>query len=205
MVDADIDVSPVDLHRETSLSTDIDQPGLASVPERNSVDELVVPQDEEVESRKTSVYLDAADETPNVADILRELREIPDPIQQPMSSLTATLSSSPLSTGPPATAASALEQRPLPTVPAYPASPRRRGSRSRSRRQSAIRHSFSSLRPLRAAQNGAQGEAEAVVELHETSAAAFQDFLFWAYPGMECKVTWTNVESVRTRIAPHAI
>lgn len=34
------------------------------------------------------------------------------------------------------------------------------------------------------------------MELHETSAVAFQDFLFWAYPSMECKVSWTNVEDL---------
>lgn len=35
-----------------------------------------------------------------------------------------------------------------------------------------------------------------MVELHEESASAFQDFLFWAYPHLECKVTWGNVENV---------
>ncbi|WVQ72642.1 hypothetical protein IAR50_002201 [Cryptococcus sp. DSM 104548] len=35
--------------------------------------------------------------------------------------------------------------------------------------------------------------AIAEVELHEEKASAFQDFLFWAYPHLECKVTWTNV------------
>ena len=38
--------------------------------------------------------------------------------------------------------------------------------------------------------------AEVTVELHEERASAFQDFLFWAYPHLECKVTWGNVEDV---------
>ncbi|WVQ84414.1 hypothetical protein IAT38_006566 [Cryptococcus sp. DSM 104549] len=41
-----------------------------------------------------------------------------------------------------------------------------------------------------------RARADVVVELHEESAAAFQDFLFWAYPHLECKVTWTNVEDL---------
>ncbi|OCF38103.1 hypothetical protein I316_00327 [Kwoniella heveanensis BCC8398] len=72
----------------------------------------------------------------------------------------------------------------------------------RSRDSSTIRHSFSSGtlpvdRGLMESQSGRSPmEAEAVVELHEESASAFHDFLFWAYPHLECKVTWTNVENL---------
>ena len=62
-----------------------------------------------------------------------------------------------------------------------------------------LRHSFSSstmpstnTRPTLRVDE----DVEATVELHEESAAAFQDFLFWAYPHLDCRVTWTNVEAV---------
>ncbi|ORY33422.1 hypothetical protein BCR39DRAFT_519937 [Naematelia encephala] len=59
------------------------------------------------------------------------------------------------------------------------------------------RRSFSSVRAsLRATAGRGEGHMDAVVELHEESAAAFQDFLFWCYPHLECKVTWTNVENL---------
>lgn len=44
---------------------------------------------------------------------------------------------------------------------------------------------------------GRASSAEVTVELHEERASAFHDFLFWAYPHLECKVTWGNVEDVR--------
>ncbi|WWC72032.1 uncharacterized protein I206_105991 [Kwoniella pini CBS 10737] len=73
-------------------------------------------------------------------------------------------------------------------------------SRSRhsiaSGRTSMIRHSFSSGPGDGQPQHGRRRMLEAVVELHEESPAAFQDFLFWAYPHLECKVTWTNVENL---------
>ncbi|OCF61299.1 hypothetical protein L486_00946 [Kwoniella mangroviensis CBS 10435] len=60
------------------------------------------------------------------------------------------------------------------------------------RTRSTIRHSFSSGVGM-----GARNpKLEAVVELHEESPGAFHDFLFWAYPHLECKVTWTNVENL---------
>ncbi|OXG18022.1 hypothetical protein C367_04835 [Cryptococcus neoformans Ze90-1] len=66
---------------------------------------------------------------------------------------------------------------------------------SKKRDRTALRASFSSS--LHSFQNFKSSPlprgAEAVVELHEESASAFQDFLFWAYPHLECKVTWTNV------------
>jgi len=62
-----------------------------------------------------------------------------------------------------------------------------------------LRHSFSSstmpstnTRPTLRVDE----DVEATVELHEESASAFQDFLFWAYPHLDCRVSWTNVEAV---------
>lgn len=99
-----------------------------------------------------------------------------------------------------------LSRRPQVTDAHMPKAVRRNRTRSRSR---TLRHSFSSLAPVRpggiggtpsdrghGAINDDGQEAEAIVELHEESAAAFQDFLFWAYPHLDCKVTWTNVEAV---------
>lgn len=67
------------------------------------------------------------------------------------------------------------------------------------RKTRTLRHSFSSstmpstsTRPTLRVDE----DVEATVELHEESAAAFQDFLFWAYPHLDCRVTWTNVEAV---------
>ncbi|KIR29240.1 hypothetical protein I309_01828 [Cryptococcus deuterogattii LA55] len=66
---------------------------------------------------------------------------------------------------------------------------------SKRRDRTALRASFSSS--LHRSQNFKSSPLpegpETVVELHEESASAFQDFLFWAYPHLECKVTWTNV------------
>jgi hypothetical protein len=68
-----------------------------------------------------------------------------------------------------------------------------------------LRHSFSSTilsHPGAPVPAPVRVQAEAVVELHEESAAAFQDFLFWAYPHLDCKVSWTNVEPVSHPIHP---
>jgi hypothetical protein len=63
-----------------------------------------------------------------------------------------------------------------------------------------LRHSFSSstIRSTvhRLPREGDGDEPEAVVHIYEESAFAFQDFLFWAYPHLECKVLWSNVASV---------
>ena len=62
-----------------------------------------------------------------------------------------------------------------------------------------LRHSFSSSTiPSTATRSTLRvdEDVEATVELHEESAAAFQDFLFWAYPHLDCRVSWTNVEAV---------
>ncbi|XAO24414.1 hypothetical protein I312_103214 [Cryptococcus bacillisporus CA1280] len=66
---------------------------------------------------------------------------------------------------------------------------------SKRRDRTALRASFSSsLHPSQNFKSSPLPEGpETVVELHEESASAFQDFLFWAYPHLECKVTWTNV------------
>ncbi|ODN77674.1 hypothetical protein L202_04824 [Cryptococcus amylolentus CBS 6039] len=67
----------------------------------------------------------------------------------------------------------------------------------RARDRIALRASFSSsLHPPHAVPDRPASDSEyaiAEVELHEEKASAFQDFLYWAYPHLECKVTWTNV------------
>jgi len=67
------------------------------------------------------------------------------------------------------------------------------------RKTRTLRHSFSSSTiPSTATRSTLRvdEDVEATVELHEESAAAFQDFLFWAYPHLDCRVSWTNVEAV---------
>jgi hypothetical protein len=69
------------------------------------------------------------------------------------------------------------------------------------RKARTLRHSFSSSTiPSTATRSTLRvdEDVEATVELHEESAAAFQDFLFWAYPHLDCRVSWTNVEAVST-------
>lgn len=182
----------------------------------------------EAPSRKGSIYLDAVSdplsETDNgLNDILRELREIPSSISgqlDPASSLDEehadTVDDPPVprvqpnvqdqsisSSSPFNTTAASTSQALGPTSP------------FRSTRSRTLCHSFSSstvpsrkraMAPLNPqgpppVSDHTDGDAEATVELHEESAAAFQDFLFWAYPHLECKVTWTNVEPVSPR--PH--
>jgi hypothetical protein len=184
-------------------------------------------------SRKASVYLDAND-GPSVAEIMRELRELPEPgsasgTSGASPSRQATPSTTPHSpanldhtpalgelsfSSPRASAFSTLPAslpallQPQSSQPLPPAittsSPSTLPSRLvRRRERSPIRHSFSSfVRPPSITRPPARGrdgsDIEAVVELHEESASAFQDFLFWAYPHLECKVTWGNVENVST-------
>ena len=67
------------------------------------------------------------------------------------------------------------------------------------RKTRTLRHSFSSSTMPSADTRTTlrvDEDVEATVELHEESAAAFQDFLFWAYPHLDCRVSWTNVEAV---------
>lgn len=169
----------------------------------------------DAQSRKGSIYLDAVSDPlseggPGLNEILRELREIPEIpstasgpsdrtslIVHPHTNRSIPLflepSTSPSGPGPSAIIHTPIHA-PTPTAP------------HRSNRSRTLRHSFSSsIVPSRttAPPSGAgmfprdTEEAEATVELHEESAVAFQDFLFWAYPHLECKVTWTNVQDVR--------
>lgn len=112
-----------------------------------------------------------------MADILRDLREIP---EQPPAPDAPTHARLPLFTAP-------IEE-PLIEVPQPPRSPLPVLLQPQSTQPlpptittitpSRIRHSFSSLAgPARP-----DAGADVVVELHEESASAFQDFLFWAYP-----------------------
>ncbi|OCF44641.1 hypothetical protein I317_01528 [Kwoniella heveanensis CBS 569] len=185
-------------------------------------------------TRKGSIYLEALEDDPSVADILRELRGLPETPSETSRSgddivedsgptlsevVTGTSSrpralmlqtSSPEVGEPAALAESSRSPDSMlvsisPETPAQPplsavSGVQRRMGRSRT--SSTIRHSFSSGtlpvdRGLMESQLGRRPmEAEAVVELHEESASAFHDFLFWAYPHLECKVTWTNVENL---------
>ncbi|CAD6577982.1 MAG: hypothetical protein TREMPRED_002077 [Tremellales sp. Tagirdzhanova-0007] len=173
-----------------SSPTDTDPviPSLSLVPETVSLacSDENENGNETDDSKRASIYLEANEDEPNVADILRELREIPNvgvpsrPLNTPSDEALGEIQS-------PRSPLPILLQlqtcQPLPptittTVP--------------SQRRSGIRHSFSSM----TGPNRRDGLAEAVVELHEESASAFQDFLFWAYPHLECKVSWTNVENL---------
>jgi hypothetical protein len=134
------------------------------------------------QSRKGSVYLDAmsdppTDDQPSLTELMRELRDIPDAIDDEITSNSNRLAAPNM----------------LPIQPLSLSSP------SKPSRGRTLRHSFSSstmpssiIRPSHTLED----DAEAVVELHEESASAFQDFLFWAYPHLDCRVSWTNVEAV---------
>ncbi|RXK40539.1 hypothetical protein M231_02191 [Tremella mesenterica] len=140
-------------------------------------------EEEVADSRKTSVYLDASEDEPSITDILRELRELPD--SQIHVSLSDRPSRSSGATSSHIDPSYRTQHDETPLDHDIPSSSSRR-------RRSSIRHSFSSgtdnaRRPT---------DPVAVVELHETSPSAFQDFLMWAYPHMECKVSWTNVEDL---------
>ena len=147
-------------------------------------------QDEEVsetgrglQSRKGSVYLDAVSDTgdqPSINDIMRDLREMP------MSNA----------------AAQEQEQVAIPEINPLniqTSSPVVNPLPPPIRKARTLRHSFSSSTiPSTATRSTLRvdEDVEAIVELHEESAAAFQDFLFWAYPHLDCRVSWTNVEAV---------
>lgn len=186
----------------------------------------------EIPSRKGSVYLDAVSDPttdedlgsgPGLNEILKELREIPDPhstlpnrashedishpqvdaghsSNQDSSQLPALLM--PVTSHP----LSPITTAPTDTTIQTPLLSSRSTGHTKSR---TLRHSFSSstvqsrpIAPLLGMERDGEddGQAEATVELHEESAAAFQDFLFWAYPHLECKVTWTNVGPVSTAL-----
>lgn len=136
-------------------------------------------------SRKGSVYLDAVseplDDQPSISELMQELRELPD-VRQDQEQGRSEVDV------PSIAALNVQSPRPLPPSMPPPA-----------RKTRTLRHSFSSstipsssVRPI----HQLQEDVEAVVEIHEESAAAFQDFLFWAYPHLDCRVTWTNVEAV---------
>ncbi|WVR00167.1 hypothetical protein IAU59_007309 [Kwoniella sp. CBS 9459] len=212
--------------RSTSLPSsaeEVDNPDPASPPPS------------EGSTRKGSIYVDASEDDPSVADILRELRGLPETPSEASRSISDLLDDN----GPtlsevvagsisrpraltlqpergaiePAELAEAGIIDPIsPITPTQPTQtedsprtstaiglPRHMG---RSRTRSTIRHSFSSgTLPVQRGRadvgtGGRSMGAEAVVELHEESASAFHDFLFWAYPHLECKVTWTNVENL---------
>jgi len=136
-----------------------------------------------LQSRKGSVYLDAVSDTgdqPSISDIMRDLREMPmsDAAAQEQEQIVMPDINSP------------NIQTSSPVVNSLP--PPVRKART-------LRHSFSSSTiPSTATRSTLRvdEDVEATVELHEESAAAFQDFLFWAYPHLDCRVSWTNVEAV---------
>lgn len=168
-------------------------------PSTSLIDSLV--ETEEPESvRSASVYLDASEDGPSVAEILRELREIPDipPSEAAILSPAPILGEVSHTPQEPAWPAPSEETNST-ALPAPPRPPPSRRHSSRRRSLSSARPSLSHNRIRVSASRSASGtydRAEVVVELHEESAAAFQDFLFWAYPHLECKVTWGNVEDV---------
>jgi hypothetical protein len=136
-----------------------------------------------LQSRKGSVYLDAVSDTgdqPSISDIMQELRNMPHAEALPQEQEQVVMPNiNPLNIQ---TASPAVN--PLP-----PAICKGR----------TLRHSFSSSTiPSTATRSTLRvdEDVEATVELHEESAAAFQHFLFWAYPHLDCRVSWTNVEAV---------
>jgi len=141
-----------------------------------------------VQSRKGSVYLDAVSDPaeaagqPSLGEIMRELREMPSLANEPDN--TSSLESHAQSTS--------VNLLPAPVAPSPPS--------ARVPPTRTLRHSFSSSTipsSINRPAHQLNEDVEAVVELHEESAAAFQDFLFWTYPHLDCRVSWTNVEAVR--------
>ena len=142
-----------------------------------------------VQSRKGSVYLDAVSdpveptEPPSLGEIMRELREMPGLANEPNEIAPALAS-----------------QAQSPQVNLLPASTAPSSPSARAPPTRTLRHSFSSSTipsSINRPAHQLNEDVEAVVELHEESATAFQDFLFWAYPHLDCRVSWTNVEAVR--------
>ncbi|WWD03656.1 hypothetical protein V865_001711 [Kwoniella europaea PYCC6329] len=207
----DLNVEPNDIHSGGQSEL--------SIPTREEAHHIAV--DSTIRIRKSDLYIDGTDD-PSVADILRELRELPETpdgvraISDVLEDNTPTLgevisghgnsigSLSRLTIQPPPPDVhlpdgSAPLISPSPSVesvqtelaPSHQPSSARLSIRT-TRTRSTIRHSFSSGTGM----GMKNTRLEAVVELHEESPAAFHDFLFWAYPHLECKVTWTNAENL---------
>lgn len=224
-------MTDTDLGRDEGLTsvTEVSLPTAGSetrlgVHDRPEGDTDGFPQDESAcegpsggdsEGQTGSVYLDASEDGPSVAEILRELRELPDlPAQHSGGSMEQLISTAPHGQNIPVLGEIAFpvqvpsvsHQLIAPIAPLAPPPPPSSITR-KTRRRSSARHSVSSgnrppsITHLRASASRTPArdhrQVDAMVELHEESAAAFQDFLFWAYPHLECKVTWTNVENVR--------
>jgi hypothetical protein len=184
--------SPSPTETETDTTNDH---GTSTTDRPDSITELdeeVALSERGVQSRKGSVYLDAvsepSDNHPSINEVLRELREMPD---------TSRHEQEQAQVNPPIITALNNNDTPSP-LPSLPP-PARVKTRT-------LRHSFSSstiplstILPTHRLDEG----VEAIVELHEESAAAFQDFLFWAYPHLDCRVSWTNVEAVS--LCPHSL
>lgn len=204
---------------------------------------------------KSSVYLDAVDgfdngPGPSVAEILRELRDIPEPVGAALDAIEGSRGRTdaiaqptptaahphvlPFSAAPrtppsqaspvvpperprsapapspsevlpppqPTSLSPPLPMRLQPVLPsACPPTVTAASARRNTRDPRSETHFDPNIPawPGRTAASPAAAEKErpdATVELHEESPGAFQDFLFWAYPHLECKVTWTNVEGV---------
>ncbi|BEJ17957.1 hypothetical protein CspHIS471_0702340 [Cutaneotrichosporon sp. HIS471] len=166
---------------------------------------------------KTSVYLDAVDH--EVADIMRELRELPDPSGNALETLVEgeSLRRAERATEGKEEKGDELKRnadhrreekqgedsRGLKGLDLAGHKPERTRDSITKLELDLARHakrtSASSLNLARRRTHSAGRERrrherhDALIELPEDSPAAFQDFLFWAYPHLECKVTWTNV------------
>ncbi|WVR07670.1 hypothetical protein IAU60_004712 [Kwoniella sp. DSM 27419] len=174
--DGGSEVAPVHIQPLTDRASDSDEADLGT------------------SSKQGSIYVDAMEDYPNVSDILRELRELPETPVDEIRNIGEMLDESSLTLS--EVASGATSGAPTVAVEVDEAGDRRQAlaghtrKLARSRTGSTIRHSFSSeVVPG----HRRRVATEATVELHEESASAFQDFLFWAYPHLECKVTWTNV------------
>ncbi|KAK4685423.1 hypothetical protein P7C73_g4727, partial [Tremellales sp. Uapishka_1] len=172
-------------------------------PEEAEAGVIAEESEGEDESRKASVYMDASEDGPSIAQILQELRELPSPDRQasplqedvalgevepqpPSSTLRHSSPPRPTLLQPPTSL-------PLPPTVTTKSSLRSLSRRRRSRRPSS---SLGVARKDRGRGSVGRGKVDAVVELREESAGAFQDFLFWAYPHLDCRITWTNVENL---------
>lgn len=172
---------------------------------RQDTTEGAIAEDDEstfTERNGGSVYLDANEDGPSVAEILKELRELPDTYSSTTNEAneaseandrsppipSASFSSSSVDDTRSRSIPSLLQpsiSEPLPPAITPLALPRSASVSRKGRRRSGVRHSFSSAIRVSARPevvSESRDGAEAVVELHEESAAAFQDFLFWCYP-----------------------
>ncbi|EJT48245.1 hypothetical protein A1Q1_02811 [Trichosporon asahii var. asahii CBS 2479] len=153
------------------------------------------------DEQKGSVYLDAQD-GPSVAEILAELRNLPEPptASEGGASAANRLSMFGANPAPPHPATQQPFQLPEADERKKAASPLSSLSSSgvlkpKPKRASTQSGSISTpVRPCSAPAGERHRDADCVVELKEESPEAFQDFLYWAYPHLDCKATWTNVE-----------